>query len=222
MHPIIPFLRSELKKAANPAKAPAMQAYMKTAQPFYGVTSPVRKQILRVARKKFPITNFEEYKSVVWELWSGKYREEMYCALDLAGVYKKFRTDVAMPLYERMLKGATNWDLVDEIAGHLICKLVLNNRKHEAKLKKWARSKNFWLRRTSLLAHLFHREQTNTKLLEGTIVLLIDEKEFFIRKAIGWVLRQYAYTNPKWVKNFVRKYEGRLSGLSKPEAMKHL
>ncbi|MCB0173573.1 MAG: DNA alkylation repair protein, partial [Anaerolineae bacterium] len=81
---------------------------------------------------------------------------------------------------------------------------------------------NFWVRRASLLAHLRHKEQTNTQLLADTILALCHESEFFIRKAIGWVLRDYSYTDPAWVSNFVAQYDDRLSGLSKREALKQI
>lgn len=216
------YLRSELRKAADPAKALPMQAYMKNLQPFYGIKSPRRREIFQSARKKFSICSYEEYETVIKELWRGKFREELYLSMDVALFYEACRTDRAMRLYEFMLKSADNWDTVDTIASHLVGELVVHNRKHEARLQKWSRSTNMWLRRTSLLAHLRHKSHTNVRLLEETILTLIDENEFFIQKAIGWVLRQYAYTNPKWVRQFVAKHAGRLSNLARREAMKHL
>lgn len=222
MHAMVVYLRGELEKAADPEKAKPMAAYMKNLQPFYGVAMPARKKMFQSARKQCDIKSHDEYEAVVKELWRGKFREELYFATDIAMHYKAFRTDKAMRLYTFMLKSADNWDTVDAIASHLVGELVLHNRKHEALLKKWSRSKNMWLRRTSLLAHLRHKKQTNIHLLEETIRLLMGENEFFIQKAIGWVLRQYAYTNPKWVKQFVRKHAPRMSHLAKREALKHL
>lgn len=221
MNPMVSYLRNELQKAADAEKARPMEAYMKNLQRFYGVAMPARKKMFQSARKQYDIHSYEEYESVVKELWSGKFREELYFAIDIAMRYKAFRTDKAMKLYENMLKSADNWDTVDTIASHLVGELVLHNRKHEARLKKWARSKNMWLRRTSLLAHLRHKKQTNVRLLQETILLLTDENEFFIQKAIGWILRQYAYSDPKWVRQFVKKHSGRMSNLAKREALKH-
>lgn len=221
MHPMVNFLRKELKKASDPERAAPMKAYMKNLQVFYGVPKPLRRRILHSARKQFNISSFKEYETVIKELWSGDFREELYCAVDIAMHYKVFRTDKAMKLYTAMLKSADNWDTVDAIASHLVGELVMNNRKHETLLKKWSRSKNMWLRRTSLLAHLRHKHHTNIRQLEDTILLLIDENEFFIQKAIGWVLRQYAYTDPKWVKQFVLKNSSCMSNLAKREAMRH-
>ena len=219
---MVNFLRLQMKKAANPKKAAPMKAYMKGLQDFYGVPMPLRKKILQQARKKFPITTFEEYESILTDLWKGEYREELYLAIDIGIGYKKFRLDRAMPLYERMIKAADNWDTVDLVASRLVGELVMANRSHEKKLIQWMRSKNLWLRRASLLAHLNHKKETNIPLLEKTILSMINEKEFFIQKAIGWVLRQYARTDPAWVRKFVKKQETRLSALSRREAMKHL
>jgi 3-methyladenine DNA glycosylase AlkD len=222
MNPMVTFLRLQMKEAADPEKAGPMKAYMKGLQDFYGVPQPKRKNILQTARNKFPITSFEEYESVLTELWKGRYREELYLAIDIGIGYKKFRIDRAMPLYEKMIKTADNWDTVDLVASRLVGELVLGNRAHEKKLIQWMRSKNFWLRGASLLAHLNHRKETNVSLLEKTILTMIDEQEFFIQKAIGWVLRQYARTDAAWVRKFVKKHQTRLSGLSRREAMKHL
>jgi 3-methyladenine DNA glycosylase AlkD len=221
MHVMVVYLHGELKKAADPEKAKPMAAYMKNLQPFYGVAMPQRRKILQSALKRFDITSYSEYEAVIKELWRRKFREELYCAADIAMHYKAFRTDKAMRLYTFMLKSADNWDTVDTIAAHLVGELVLHNRRHEALLKRWTHSKNMWLRRSALLAHLRHKKQTNIRLLEQTILALIDEKEFFIQKAIGWVLRQYAYTDPKWVKRFVVKSSDRISNLALREALKH-
>lgn len=221
MHPMIAYLRRELRKAADPKKARPMRAYMKNVQPFYGIPMPARRNIFHSARKKFTIATYDEYETVIKELWRGKFREELYLAVDIAMYYKTFRSDRAMRLYEWMLKSADNWDTVDTVASHLVGDLVLQNRKHESILKKWTRSKNKWLRRTALLAHLRHKKKTNRHLLEETILSMMDEREFFIQKAIGWILRQYAYTNSKRVTQFVKKHSGRLSRLAKREALKH-
>lgn len=222
MHPIVPFLQSELQQAADPERAPSMQAYMKTEQFFYGISAPVRKAIFKQARLQFTIDTMDDYESVVRTLWAGESREEMYCALEVAVYFKKFRCDASMPLYEDLIHTSPSWDTLDWIAANLIGPVVKANRQHEKKLKEWRLSDNFWVRRTSLLAHLKHKESTNTELLEETIEILMEEKEFFIRKAIGWVLRDYSRTDGEWVEDFVERHAEGLSGLSKREALKWL
>jgi len=220
MLPITKYIKDELKKCGDATKAPRMQSYMKTEQPFYGVQSKPRKQIFRDAIDKYPIQSREEWKKVILELWDGTHREEMYQALEVAERYKKYHDESAWSLFETLLRSATNWDTVDGIAPSLIGQLVEKYRHFETVLWHWTDDANFWVRRASLLAHLKHKDKTNIKLLSQTIVKLAHEKEFFIRKAIGWVLRQYSYTNAEWVSDFVCKYENKLSGLSKREALK--
>ena len=220
MRPITKYINDELSKNGDSIKAPQMQAYMKTEQPFFGVQSKLRKQIFRDAIKKYPITSRQEWAKVVLELWNGTHREEMYQALEIAEFYKIYHDKDAWTLFETLLRTATNWDTVDGIAPSLIGGLVDKYRYFEKNIWEWTDDENFWVRRTSLLVHLKHKERTNIKLLSQTILKLSHEKEFFIRKAIGWVLRQYSYTDSQWVSQFVEKYEDKLSGLSKREALK--
>ncbi len=222
MQPITKYIKNELNQHGNATKAPQMQAYMKTDQPFCGVQSKPRKQIFRDAIKKYPITSQEAWEKVILELWNGIHREEMYQALEIAERYKKYHDESAWSLFEKLLRSATNWDTVDWLSSNLIGQLVYKYRHFEKELWKWSDDKNFWVRRASLLAHLKHKEKTNIKLLSQTILKLAHEKEFFIRKAIGWVLRQYSYTDPDWVMQFVQNHEDKLSGLSKREALKAL
>lgn len=222
LHSMVQYLFQEMAAAANSKDAPQMQSYMKTDQPFYGIKAAPRRKIFRRAAKQFSIDSRDEYGQVIRQLWNGTYREDMYQALEVAERYKKYRTQEAMPQYEYLANTATNWDTLDWIAGKLISDLVRKHRGFEAKLKEWRRSDNMWLRRTSLLAHKGHREETHTELLGETILMLSDEEEFFIRKAIGWILRDYSYANPDWVEAFVDEHEDELSGLSKQEALKKI
>jgi len=220
MHQIINHIRKELSKAADPLKAPQMQAYIKTDQPFYGVQSTARKTILRKALKKYPITNKKEWEQIILEFWNGKYHEEMYIALSIADRFKKYRDEDSWELFEKLLRSATNWDTVDGIAPNLLGDLVKEHRYFEKKIWEWTDDENFWVRRATILVHLKHKEDTNVELLAKTILKLAHEKEFFIRKAIGWALRQYSYTDADWVKQFISDNEEKLSGLSKREGLK--
>lgn len=187
--PMVIFMQQRMAEAGNADDAMAMQAYMKTEQPFYGVKSPERKAIFKQAREHTKISSFIEYKRLVLWLWSGENREEQYLAMDAAEYYKSFRTLEAFPVYEEMLNEASHWDTVDKLASNLIGPLVKEHRELEGVVRDWRESENMWLRRASLLVHLKHKAETNLPLLEETILMLASEKEFFIRKAIGWVLR---------------------------------
>ncbi|AJR06264.1 DNA alkylation repair protein [Photobacterium gaetbulicola] len=220
--PMVIFMQQRMAEAGNVNDAKAMQAYMKTDQPFYGVKAPERKAIFKQAREHTKITSFIEYKRLVLWLWSGENREEQYLALDVAEYYKAFRTIDAFPVYEEMLTEASHWDTVDKIASSLIGPLVKEHRELEQVVRNWRQSDNMWLCRASLLVHLKHKSETNLSLLEETILMLASENEFFIRKAIGWVLREYAKTDSDYVRSFVQRYQEQLSPLSRQEALKNL
>ena len=212
---LVILIRSELQRHADPNKAVE-------TQPFYGVQSQLRKELFRQARKAATPGNRADYEATVRELWSGESREEMYMALEVAEGIKRFHTEESWPLYEEMVATATHWDTLDWLSSHIIGPLVLHNRELEKNLVAWSDSPNLWVRRASLLSHLKHKTETNRALLAATILKLAGEKEFFIRKAIGWVLRDFSYTDPAWVESFVRDHENQLSGLSCREALKHL
>ncbi len=195
---------------------------MKTEQPFYGIKSTPRRALLRTALNAYPITSRSEYEAVIRELWAGRYREEMYLALDVAERYKPYRDLASWQLYVELMREAGWWDTLDWIAAKLIGLLVLQHPELEAELIEWRTDPNMWVRRASLLAHLKHKQATNQPLLAETILLLADEEEFFIRKAIGWVLREYAKVNPQWVIDFVAAHEATLAPLSKREALKNV
>ncbi|MDX1520191.1 MAG: DNA alkylation repair protein, partial [Anaerolineae bacterium] len=205
-HPLTRAIKEELAKVRDPEKAPAMQAYMKSDQPFLGVQAGPRKEAFKAAVAPFKQISRADYEQVIFELWQGTYREEMYQALEVAERYKAYRTKESWPIYERLVRTATNWDTLDWIAGKLISPLILKHRDLEKELRRWASDENFWVRRAALLAHLRHKDQTNTELLAELILLLCHEQEFFIRKAIGWVLREYSSVNPAWVQAFVAQH----------------
>ena len=221
-HPLATALRQAMSEAADPAKAPSMQAYMKTDQPFYGMMAGPRRAVFRAALKQHPIRSREEYEKTVRDLWSGVHREEMYLALDLAQQAKAYRDLASWPLYVELMRTATNWDTLDWIAAILLGDLLRQHREKEAEVRAWVDDPNLWVRRTSLLIHLKHKHETNLPMLSAAILHLAPEKEFFIRKAIGWVLRETAKTNPDWVRAFVDANSEQLSGLSVREALKNL
>jgi 3-methyladenine DNA glycosylase AlkD len=146
----------------------------------------------------------------------------MYQAIELAQFYKCYHDERAWPLFQKLVYEASHWDTLDWIAGRLISPLVRRYRHFESELIQWTQADSLWVRRAALLAHLHHGNDTNTKLLSETILKLAPEKEFFIRKAIGWVLRDVSAADPQWVKNFVYDHQTKLSGLSRREALKRI
>ncbi|UAA37684.1 DNA alkylation repair protein [Paraneptunicella aestuarii] len=222
LHPFVKLVKARLEQSADPGKAVQMQAYMKTSQPFYGVQAAERKKQISEIKKQHPLSSFDEYQTIILQLWQSPHREEMYQALEVAERFRQFRTPEAMPLYEYLIETANNWDTLDWIATKLVGDLVLKHPELESFLITWREHSSFWVRRAALLAQLKHKKDTNLQLLADSITALMHEKEFFIQKAIGWVLRELAKTNPDWVSMFVNQHEAQLSGLSKREALKYV
>lgn len=219
-------VRAALKKAADPERAPGMQAYMKSEMPYHGVSSPEMRRIARELFKDHPLESAEDWRRDVLALWEGaKWREERYAAIELTGVKraKPFQTMDALPMYEQMIVEGAWWDFVDVLASHRLGALLENHpREMKKKMLAWSKDKNMWKRRSSILCQLRFKEETDLELLYTCIEPSLDSKEFFLRKAIGWALRQYAWTDPEEVRRYVKEHEDRLSGLSKREALKNV
>lgn len=220
---IVDFVQSELKRLADAEKAPLMAAYMKTDMPFYGVQKPDREPILKTVKKKFPPQSRKEYEKTMLRLWKLPHREEKYLALGYACEFVSLATVDSMKLYERLVREGAWWDLVDVVAPHLIGHLHLTCRPQIAPMMdEWINDNDFWVRRAAILSQLRHKKQTDSKRLFSYCLAQADEKEFFIRKAIGWALREYSYADPVAVKNFLLKNRKRLSNLSFREGAKQL
>ncbi len=219
---LVECIHEELAQFANPVDAAAMQRYMKTDQPFFGVKTPVRQAIFKRLQKQYPFSSREEYEDTVRRLWQGSHREHMYFALQVAEYTKAFYDKQSWGLYEELIHTATHWDTLDILATRIVGMIVLDHREFEPIVSAWSDAPNMWVRRASLLVHLKHKSRTNLPLLMHTICKLAHEKEFFIQKAIGWVLRQYARTDPSAVIAFVNEHADQLAPLSKREALKHL
>ncbi|HET7839964.1 MAG TPA: DNA alkylation repair protein [Terriglobia bacterium] len=219
-------VRRELARVADARKAPMMQAYMKSAMPYHGVQTVLLRQTCKELFANLDLSSRAFWQTKVLDLWRGaKYREERYAAIALTGMKPcaPFQTPAAMPLYEEMIVTGAWWDYVDEIAAHRVGPIL---RGYTAPMKKkmlaWSKCGNIWKRRTSILCQLRFKQDTDLDLLYACIEPSLDSKEFFLRKAIGWALRQYAWTDPREIRRYVRAEKGRLSGLSQREALKNI
>ena len=219
-------LRAALREVADPARAPAMQAYMKSSMPYHGVPTPALRALCKRVFADVELPSSAAWRQQVLALWRGAaFREERYAAINLTGLRRaaSFQTLEALPMYEEMIVGGAWWDYVDVIAAHRIGPLL---RRFPDPTKPimlaWSRSDDLWKRRTSILCQLGFKRDTDTKLLYACIEPSLDSEEFFLRKAIGWALRQLAWSDPGEVRRYVKANEKRLSNLSRREALKHL
>jgi 3-methyladenine DNA glycosylase AlkD len=214
---------SLLTDAADPAKATAMAAYMKTDVPFYGVQKAGRLAVEHQLVTRHPPASRADYRAAVAALWSRPHREERYLAIDYASAFPQYITVASIPLYRRMIVAGAWWDYVDAIAIHLVGRVLLRQREATTPgVAAWIDDRSLWLRRSAIIAQIGHKEATDTGLLFDACRRLMHEPEFFIRKAIGWALRDYARTDPAAVRTFALTHRSGLSGLSFREATKHL
>ena len=225
-HRLAQTIRRELAEAANPAKAPQMQAYMKSAMPYRGVSAPALKQLCRNAFKAYPLDSAATWSGVVLELWrDATFREERYAAVLLtqARAYREFLTFSSLPMLEEMIVTGAWWDVVDTLAGDNLGELLrAEPRRMKPLMRRWARDADMWKRRSAILCQLKFKRDTDLQLLYDCIEPNLPHKDFFIRKAIGWALRQYAWTDPKEVRRYVKANQDRLSPLSVREALKNV
>ena len=212
-------IRAELAAAANAERAPGQQAYMKSEMPFYGVPLPEVRRITKSAATG--VTDAAALRASAIELWDeASHREERYAAMHLLG-QRVLRADPeVLPIVEQMVRTGQWWDITDELAHRMAEALDARPVETTALVLKWSVDQDFWMRRIAILSQLGRRDRVDPVLLAAVVEPNTDDPEFFIRKAIGWALREYARVAPEWVRAYV---EGApLSPLSRREALRHL
>ncbi|NYE20436.1 DNA alkylation repair protein [Microbacterium immunditiarum] len=217
--PLADRIRAGLHAIADPARAVGQQAYMKSAMPFHGVPVPEARRIARAVAKSE--TDRDVLLEAALELWNdAAHREERYAAMTLLGL-RPLRADPRlMPVVEHMVRTGRWWDITDELAHRLADAHDARPAVTAALVRRWSIDEDVWVRRIAILSQLGRRDRVDRDLLADVIEPNIPEREFFIRKAIGWALREYARVDPEWVRRFVAEHE--LSPLSVREALKHL
>ncbi|TQS41769.1 DNA alkylation repair protein [Cryptosporangium phraense] len=223
---LVAAVRTALAGAADPDKAAPMQAYMKSTMPYLGVGKPERAKALKAVFKDHPLPDRAAWEQAVLALWhDATHREERYAAIDLTGhrAYQPFQDAETLTLYRELIVDGAWWDYVDEIANRRVGPILHADRDGVTPtIRAWSTDPDPWLRRTAILTQLSFKTDTDLGLLADVIEPNLAEKGFFLRKAIGWALRQYAWTDPEWVRAYVDAHESRLSPLSRREAMKNL
>lgn len=208
-----------LQKAANPVNASAQKAYMRNKFDFFGLKAGDRRAIQHPFLSKNKLPSKLLLPETIEILWNKPQREFQLIGQELAVKYVKQLAPDDMQIYEYMVLHKSWWDTVDYIAANLMGSYFKKYPEHRLQyVNKWLDSNNIWLQRSALLFQLKYKEQLDTELLKYTIEKLLGSKEFFINKAIGWVLREYGKTDPNWVKTITRNLS--LHPLSEREAMR--
>lgn len=202
----------------NPEVAHQMEKYMRNLFPFFGIKSSERREVYKEFIKRNGLIPNADKREIVQWCWQAPQREYQLFAMELLGRSAKNESKNILDLYEYMVVTKSWWDTVDFIAINLVGGYFKNYTERIEKVTyQWMKSENMWLQRTCLLFQLKYKSQLNTKLLHGFISELRQSKEFFIQKAIGWILREYSKTNPDFVIDYVNNYD--LASLSKREAI---
>lgn len=212
-----------LLAAADPDRAPGMQAYMKSAMPYLGVRVPVVRALTTAAARDRPPSSVAQLVATATVLWRGAtHREHRYAAAALTRLRMADGALELLPLHEEMIVTGAWWDHVDEVAPRLGRLLLAHPDEVRPLLLTWSVAPDRWLRRAAILAQLGARARTDVDLLTRVTDANAADREFFVRKAIGWALRDYARSDPAWVADFVAARADVLSSLSRREATKHL
>lgn len=220
MHPYVTSVKNLLEQNADPTQAAPMQKYMRDQFEYLGIKSPQLRALFKQIIKDQGLPSLEELEPIVRELWELPQREYQYLAIGLMERLEKKLPPRSIQTLEYMITHKSWWDTVDNIS-HIVGVLFRNYPDvREKYLARWRISRNLWLRRTAILFQLDYKEQTDFDLLREIIRENLGSDEFFINKAIGWSLRQYARIDAEGVKAFVRSTA--LHPLSRREAMKHL
>jgi 3-methyladenine DNA glycosylase AlkD len=222
MKEFIQALESEFAMSANPKIAAEQKAYLKNRFEFYGIKTEARRTIQKPFLNKSFLPSKREAFLMIKKLWLRPEREFHYFSQELAFRYLKNSEVKDIELYEFMVTHNSWWDTVDFIATKLMGAYFKSFPETSEKyVSKWIDSKNIWLQRCALLFQLKYKDELDTHLLSKTINALLGSKEFFINKAIGWVLRQHSRVNPNWVIDFVESTP-ELAPLSRKEALRLL
>lgn len=223
MHPYLNSLILRFEEHRDPVRAADMKRYMRDQFDYIGFNASKHKEISKQYFREMGFPDEEDVEVVVHDCWTLKEREYQYFAMILLSGMAKMAPLCRVDLYEFMVREKSWWDTVDFIASNLVG--VHFQRFPDAiepYTDQWMKSGNMWLQRVCLLFQLKYKQKTDLELLNQFIQELLGSKEFFINKAIGWILRQYSKTDAQWVIDYVEQNKNDLSPLSSREALKWL
>lgn len=225
MKPKIPYVKelyTQMQLQADEKNAPAMAKYMKNHFAYLGIKSPLQKSICKEFIAERGVPSYDELQSVIKELWNLPEREMQYCGIELVHRNKKQWDDSILELAEYMIITKSWWDTTDSISSGIIGEYLIKKDKNEIRdyAEKLMESNNMWLQRTSIIFQRKYKDKTDEELLFDMCLRMTESKEFFIRKGMGWALREYAYRQPEKVRNFVLAHP--FSPLTQREALKHI
>lgn len=213
-------LITRLYQQKNPEQALKMAAYMKNQFPFLGIPTPERKRLCTVYFK-----HEKAQKRIDWQaverLWAMPEREFQYVAADYLHTMQSFLSEQDLPRLQKLVITKSWWDSVDSL-DMTIGNICFPSQTVDDTMLAWSKADNIWLRRVAINHQLLRKEKTKPELLKQILLNNLNQSEFFINKAMGWILRDYSKTNPDWVRAFIAENKAGLSKLTIREAEKYL
>jgi 3-methyladenine DNA glycosylase AlkD len=213
---------AELRARATPGRGAKEKAYLKSALEHHGTSVPAIRAVARAVARRHPTLAHEELVGLATELWSAPVHERRAVAVELLRLHNERLGPADVPLLERLLRESGTWALVDPLATSVVGPLAERHAELAPVLDRWAAGDDFWLRRTALLALLpaLRRGEGEFERFAAYADAMLDDRQFFVRKAIGWVLRDTARKRPELVFEWLLPRATRASGVTVREAVK--
>ncbi|MEU2112615.1 DNA alkylation repair protein [Streptomyces sp. NPDC019507] len=208
--------------AADPVRAREAAAYMKDVAPFLGIRTPERRALSRTVLAGTPRPSEADCTAIALRCWELPEREYHYFAADYLRRHAGRCSSSFVPVARRLITSVSWWDTVDTLAAHVVGALVAADPGLARVMDRWIEDDDLWIARTALLHQLRHKDATDAERLFRYCLRQSGHPDFFVRKAIGWSLREYAKTDPDAVRGFVDSARDRLAPLSVREALKNL
>lgn len=215
-------LVAAFEPARDPLAAQPMVAYVRHQFEFLGLPRPARDALQRSAWAGLDRPDSPTLAAVARACWDRPEREYQYAACDYLIRHQAVAEAGFIDVVRELVTTKSWWDTVDALASRVAGPLVARHPGLVASMRAWGDDPNFWVARTALLHQLHYKDRTDADVLFALCERRAGDREFFIRKAIGWALREYSKTDADAVRGFVRDHAGVLSGLSKREALKWL
>jgi 3-methyladenine DNA glycosylase AlkD len=216
--------REKMESGGSSERAVQEKRYLKSPFKFFGTSLPYADKVAKEFRKENPGAGNELIIELARKLWASPYHDEKRLALRLLQFFPEFLDIGIVTMLEKMLMESPTWDLVDDIAIHLVGAVLEKDKKAYAFLIKWSKSENFWIKRASLISQIlmFRKGEGDRKYFYDFAERMASEKEFFIRKAIGWCIREISKADPEAAFDFLMRIKDRASGLTLREGSKRL
>ncbi len=210
------------RQRRDPDRAAAMSRYMRGRFSFFGISVPAQRRIAREAIADLEPPGERDLLDLALRCWTPEEREWQQLGCWYLARYVSAFSAGALPVVERLITTKSWWDTVDDLASHTVGPLVAAQPRLAGEMDRWAGQADIWLARAAILHQLRFKERTDAARLFRHCELRAADPEFFVRKAIGWALREYSKTDPAAVRGFVAGHRDELSALSAREATRLL